>query len=289
MNLDQYRITSGKDFNLNDFDPNDSGGMKKEDITEEMTQEILDELFELQERLYAENEFSLLIILQARDAAGKDSLIKHVMRGINPQGCHVVSFKQPSSEELDRDYLWRINRGLPRRGEIGIFNRSQYEEVLITRVHNLVENQQIPEELLTDKIWKQRYRQMNDFERYLYENGIIPIKIFLNVSKEEQRQRLLDRIIKPDKNWKFSAFDVEERKHWDEYQKAYQDMIEETATEYAPWYVLPADRKWYSRYLFANIIKYHLNKIDPEYPELDAETRSKLDEYQVILEAQAEE
>lgn len=289
MNLDKYRVTSGKGFKLKDFDPDDHGGMSKEDVNEEVTQKILDELFELQQRLYAENERSLLIILQAMDAAGKDGLIKHVMRGLNPQGCSVVSFKQPSSEELDRDYLWRINRGLPRRGEIGIFNRSHYEEVLVTRVHKLVAKQQIPEELITDKIWKQRYRQIGDYERYLYENGITPIKIFLNVSKEEQRQRLLERINNPDKNWKFSSFDVEERKNWDEYQKAYQDMIEATSTEEAPWYILPADRKWYARYLFANIVKAHLEKMNPRYPELDDKERAKLGECRTILESQEED
>lgn len=289
MNLDKYRVTSGKGFKLKDFDPDDHGGMSKEDVNEEVTQKILDELFELQQRLYAENERSLLIILQAMDAAGKDGLIKHVMRGLNPQGCSVVSFKQPSSEELDRDYLWRINRGLPRRGEIGIFNRSHYEEVLVTRVHKLVAKQQIPDELITDKIWKQRYRQIGDYERYLYENGITPIKIFLNVSKEEQRQRLLERINNPDKNWKFSSFDVEERKNWDEYQKAYQDMIEATSTEEAPWYILPADRKWYARYLFANIVKAHLEKMNPRYPELDDKERAKLGECRTILESQEED
>lgn len=289
MNLDKYRVTSGKGFKLKDFDPDDHGGMSKEDVNEEVTQKILDELFELQQRLYAENERSLLIILQAMDAAGKDGLIKHVMRGLNPQGCSVVSFKQPSSEELDRDYLWRINRGLPRRGEIGIFNRSHYEEVLVTRVHKLVAKQQIPDELITDKIWKQRYRQIGDYERYLYENGITPIKIFLNVSKEEQRQRLLERINNPDKNWKFSSFDVEERKNWDEYQKAYQDMIEATSTEEAPWYILPADRKWYARYLFANIVKAHLEKMNPRYPELDDAERAKLGECRTILESQEED
>lgn len=289
MNLDKYRVTSGKGFKLKDFDPDDHGGMSKEDVNEEVTQKILDELFELQQRLYAENERSLLIILQAMDAAGKDGLIKHVMRGLNPQGCSVVSFKQPSSEELDRDYLWRINRGLPRRGEIGIFNRSHYEEVLVTRVHKLVAKQQLPDELITDKIWKQRYRQIGDYERYLYENGITPIKIFLNVSKEEQRQRLLERINNPDKNWKFSSFDVEERKNWDEYQKAYQDMIEATSTEEAPWYILPADRKWYARYLFANIVKAHLEKMNPRYPELDDKERAKLGECRTILESQEED
>ena len=284
IDLKKFRIESGKKFDLNDFDPRESLGLKKEDVTEEMTKEILAEINELQEKLYAENEFSLLLILQARDAAGKDSLIKHVMSGVNPQGCKVVSFKQPSDEELDRDYLWRVVRGLPRRGEIGIFNRSHYEEVIVTKVHNLVEKQQIPDALITKDIWEKRYRQINDFERYLYENGIIPVKFFLNVSADEQKERLLDRINRPEKNWKFSAGDVMERKYWDEYQDAYQEMIEETSTEYAPWYVLPADRKWFSRLLFAEAIRHHLKKIDPQYPELDEYNRSKLDECRALLE-----
>lgn len=232
--------------------------MSKQDAKEQLAQNI-EKLSELQSMLYAQDRYSVLVIFQAMDAAGKDGTIKHVMSGINPQGCQVYSFKQPSAEELDHDYLWRINRSLPERGRIGIFNRSQYEDVLIAKVH--------PEILLSNKLpgilkakdidnefWKRRYRQINDFERYLTENGTVIIKFFLNVSKAEQKKRFMERLNDESKNWKFSSADVKERQYWDDYMKAYSDVLTETSTEIAPWYVIPADNKWFMRYAVGQII-----------------------------------
>lgn len=284
MKLADYRVTSGDGFKLSQLKADDAGGFEKADITKEVMAKNIEKMFELQEKLYAENEQGLLIVFQAMDAAGKDGVIKHVFTGLNPQGTHVSAFKQPSSEELDHDYLWRIGRALPRRGEIGIFNRSHYEEVIVARVHDLVKNQQLPDGVLTKDIWDKRYKQIRNFEQYLAENGFKTIKFFLNVSKDEQRDRLLDRINEPDKNWKFSAGDIEERKYWDEYQKAYQHMIENTSTEASPWYVVPADRKWFSRYLVSEAIVDALEKMNPQFPEASAETLAKLDECRALLE-----
>ena len=284
MNLSDYRVTSGKQFKLSEHKADNSAGYKKADVTQEMMDENIAKMFSLQEKLYAENKQGLLIVIQAMDAAGKDGVIKHVFTGLNPQGTFVASFKQPSSEELDHDYLWRISKALPRRGEIGIFNRSHYEEVIVTRVHDLVKKQQLPEDLITKNIWAQRYAQINNFEEYLFQNGYTTIKFFLNVSKDEQRDRLLDRINEPDKNWKFSPGDIEERKHWDEYQKAYQDMIEHTSTENSPWFVVPADRKWFSRYLVSAAIVDVLEKMNPQYPQASPEVMSKLQECKNLLE-----
>jgi PPK2 family polyphosphate:nucleotide phosphotransferase len=226
------------------------------------------------------------MILQATDAAGKDGTIEHVTRGLNPQGCHVRSFKAPSSEELDHDYLWRVNRKLPERGTIGIFNRSHYEEVLVAKIHNLPFKQQLPEETVKEDVWKKRYRQINDYEKYLHENGIVIIKIFLHLSKDEQKKRILARIDDPAKNWKFSAGDLDERKYWDAYQKAFEDMIRYTATAYAPWYVVPADRKWFARTLVSEILLKTLEKIDPKYPSLPEDQQILLSHYREILEAE---
>ena len=209
-----------------------------------------------------------MIILQARDAAGKDSSIKHVMRGLNPQGVQVYSFKAPSDEELDHDYLWRSNRALPRRGNIGIFNRSYYEEVLVVRVHPaILEGQHLPPELKDDGIWDRRYEEINNYEEYLTNQGIHVVKIFLNVSKEEQRQRFLERIDRPEKNWKFSDADARERAYWDDYTKAYEQMFQKTSTKHAPWYVVPADHKWFTRLVVAGIVANKLMEIDPQYPQ----------------------
>lgn len=284
MNLDKFRVTAGDKFKLSNHKTDDSDGMKKEDVTKEVLEENIEKMFVLQEKLYAENKQGLLIVIQAMDAAGKDGIIKHVFTGLNPQGTQVTSFKQPSSEELDHDYLWRINKALPRRGEIGIFNRSHYEEVIVTRVHDLVTKQQLPDDLITKRIWDQRYKQINNFEEHLFENGFMTIKFFLHLSNEEQRGRLLDRINEPDKNWKFSASDIEERKYWDQYQKAYQQMIENTSTKHAPWFIVPADRKWFSRYLVSEAIVDVLEKMDPKYPTLSAEATANLNECRVLLE-----
>ena len=243
----------------------------------------------LQEKLYAQNRHGLLIVLQAMDAAGKDGTIKHVMSGLNPQGTQVTSFKAPSSEELDHDYLWRISKALPRRGEIGIFNRSHYEDVIVARVHDLVSGSQLPQELVTPEIWEKRYRQIRDFERYLGENGIKVVKIFLHVSKEEQRERLLERISQPDKNWKFNSGDIDERRYWEQYQEAYEHLLNHTSTPEAPWYVVPADRKWFARYLVSEIVLDALQGIDPQFPELSDKEQAMLAECRDILEADGKE
>ncbi len=284
MEIGQYRVTGGKKVSLKAFPTDDDTSFDKDEIKKAHIPDNIQKMADLQEKLYAENAHSLLIVLQAMDAAGKDGVIRHVMTGLNPQGTQVVSFKVPSSEENDHDYLWRIVKALPRRGEIGIFNRSYYEDVLVSRVHDLVKNSQIPPELVTDGIWVQRYRQIRDFERHLSENGTTVVKIFLHVSKGEQRQRLLDRINEPDKNWKFSAGDIEERKHWKEYQEAYELMLEHTADKDAPWYVVPADNKWFARYLVSEIVLDALKRIDPKIPQLPEAERAMLEECREILE-----
>lgn len=284
MNIDQYKIAPKEKVNLSKRPTGyDKKGDKKKIVKELMPDNLL-AMSKLQEKLYAQNHHGLLIVLQAMDAAGKDGAIKHVMTGLNPQGTRVVSFKQPSSEELDHDYLWRISKALPRRGEIGIFNRSHYEEVIVARIHDLVQNQQLPKELIGEDIWKKRYRQMNDFELYLSENGIHTVKIYLHLSRDEQRGRLLDRINEPDKNWKFSSGDVKERKYWDQYMAAYEELMEETSTSYAPWYCVPADNKWYTRYVISEIVKNQLEVIDPQFPSLAKEEMQLLDECRALLE-----
>ena len=234
-------------------------------------------MISLQDRLYAENKYSLLLIFQAMDAAGKDGTIKHVMSGLNPQGTQVNSFKQPSSEELNHDYLWRINKCLPERGKIGIFNRSYYEEVLVVRVHNLIEKERIPKELVTDDIWQQRYREINNFEKRLYDNGTIILKFFLHVSKEEQKRRFLERIDKKSKNWKFSEADLKEREYWNEYQKCYGEAISATSKKHAPWYIIPADHKWYMRLAVSEIIVNAMKKLPIDYPKLDDKQLKQLE------------
>lgn len=254
----------------------------KQDAKEQLVQNI-EKLSELQSMLYAQDRYSVLVIFQAMDAAGKDGTIKHVMSGINPQGCQVYSFKQPSAEELDHDYLWRINRSLPERGRIGIFNRSQYEDVLIAKVHpEILLSSKLPGILKTEDIdngfWKRRYRQINDFERYLTENGTVIIKFFLNVSKAEQKKRFMERLNDESKNWKFSSADVKERQYWDDYMKAYSDVLTETSTEIAPWYVIPADNKWFMRYAVGQIICERMEKLDLHYPQLSKEALERLEE-----------
>lgn len=284
MKTDKYLIHPKQDVKLNELPTGRDEAVDKQEAKERLMPENLERMMALQEKLYAENQHALLIVLQAMDAAGKDGVIKHVMTGLNPQGVHVVPFKQPSSEELDHDYLWRIAKALPRRGEIGIFNRSHYEEVIVAKIHNLVARQQIPPELVDKDIWQERYRQINDFERYLTENGVRIVKIYLHVSKEEQRQRLLDRIKEPDKHWKFSSGDVQERKYWDDYMDAYEEMMSHTSTAYAPWYCVPADNKWFARYLISEIIKEQLEAIDPKYPKLSSDEEARLEECRQILE-----
>lgn len=272
----------GKKHLVSDFDSSFTGDLSKQDAKEQLAKDI-EKLSKLQSMLYAQDRYSILIIFQAMDAAGKDGTIKHVMSGINPQGCQVYSFKQPSAEELDHDYLWRINRSLPERGRIGIFNRSHYEDVLIAKVH--------PEIILPNKLpgvetvndidpdfWKRRYRQINDFERYLTENGTIVLKFFLNVSKAEQKNRFMERLDDASKNWKFSSADIKERQFWEDYMNAYADVLTETSTELAPWYVIPADNKWFMRYAVGRIICDRMQQLDLHYPKLSKEGLEKLEE-----------
>ncbi len=276
MNTELFRVRGGEKMHLSKVPTTPGDGFDKEKIKEEILPENLKELADWQEKLFAHNEYGLIIVLQAMDAAGKDSMIKKVFTYIDPQGVRVTSFKQPSKEELDRDYLWRINKGLPRRGEIGVFNRSHYEDVIVTRVHDLLKKSPLPIELIDKDIWDRRFRQINDWERYLYENGFPMLKFFLHVSKEEQAERLKDRIVRPEKHWKFSFSDINERRYWDEYRKAYQHMLIKTSTDYAPWYVVPADKKWFSRYLVTEVILNTLRKINPTYPPLSPEDQERL-------------
>jgi PPK2 family polyphosphate:nucleotide phosphotransferase len=266
-------------FRLSRFDPADTGPFRSEDKpkTVEMLSESIRLLSELQDRLYAQDRWSLLVIFQAMDAAGKDGAIKHVMSGINPAGCEVHSFKAPSSTELDHDYMWRALRVVPPRGTIGIFNRSYYEEVLVARVHpEILGRQRIPPELVTGRIWNERFRDVRRIERYLARNGTVIRKIFLNVSKEEQKRRFLERIDQPEKNWKFSEADLGERAHWDEYMHAYGDMIRSTSSEYAPWHIVPADNKWFTRIAVASILIEALSGLDLRYPAIDKKRRASL-------------
>lgn len=281
--LQDLMAIPGKKHSVSDFDSSFTDGLSKQDAKAQLAKDV-EKLSELQSMLYAQDRYSVLIIFQAMDAAGKDGTIKHVMSGINPQGCQVYSFKQPSTEELDHDYLWRISRCLPERGRIGIFNRSHYEDVLIAKVH--------PEIVLSNKLpgiensrdinadfWKRRYRQINDFERYLTENGTVILKFFLNVSKAEQKKRFTERLNDPSKNWKFSAADIKEREFWDDYMKAYTDVLSKTSTKIAPWYVIPADNKWFMRYAVGRIVCDRMSQLDLHYPKLSGEELAKLEEY----------
>jgi PPK2 family polyphosphate:nucleotide phosphotransferase len=282
-----YVVQSGKGFRLKDYDPADTHDLKSEDKPEakEWLEEGVKELSKLQDVLYAQGTWALLVVLQAMDAAGKDSTIKHVTSGVNPQGVDVYPFKVPSTEELAHDYLWRANQCLPARGKIGIFNRSYYEEVLVVRVHpKLIDGQRIPDELRGKHFWKHRYEDINQFERYLTRNGIAIRKFFLHISKAEQKRRFLARLEEPEKNWKFSAEDVQERKYWDDYQNAYEKMIRNTATPYAPWFVVPADNKWFSRLLVVAVINDALESLHLQYPEVGPAERKELKKARKTLE-----
>jgi PPK2 family polyphosphate:nucleotide phosphotransferase len=272
-----FRVEHGKHFRLKDYDPGETLGLESGKESAERLQTGIQEMVELQNRLYAQDRWALLLIFQAMDAAGKDGAIKHVMSGVNPQGCQVYAFKAPSNEELDHDFLWRANGCLPRCGHIGIFNRSYYEEVLVVRVHNeLLEKEHIPKPLVTKHIWKERYDDINSFERHLARNGIVICKFFLNLSKAEQKTRFLDRLKEPEKNWKLSPADVRERERWADYMTAYEEMIAHTATEHAPWSVVPADNKWFTRLVVAEVILGTLEKLKLEYPKLDAAQKKQL-------------
>lgn len=288
--LEKYCVDGSKKCHLAKL-PTDSGADKvdKDEILKK-TQKNQEKIFALQDKLYADGREGLLIVLQARDAAGKDSTIRHVMGGVNPQGVQVYSYKQPSKEELAHDYLWRCNKNLPRRGMIAIFNRSYYEDVLVVKVHKLYKTYQMAARCLKGKDFiKKRYKHIRDYEEYLYDNSYRVLKIFLNVSEEKQKERFLERLEKPEKNWKFSGSDMSERDLWPEYSRAYEDAINETATKDAPWYVIPADQKWYSRYLVSEAILKTLKEINPKYPEVSPEEEEKFPQYKEQLLGKTEE
>lgn len=269
-----------------DYDPAFTAGFKGKKEAGQKLAENAERLAEYQDILYAQDTYALLILFQAMDAAGKDGAVKHVMSGVNPQGCQVFSFKSPSTEELDHDYLWRCMKCLPERGRIGIFNRSYYEEVLVVRVHpEFLSAQKIPPSA-RENIWQNRFEQINAFEKYLVENGIIVLKFFLNVSKEEQKQRFLDRINQPEKNWKFSPADVRERGFWNDYQAAYEECLNHTSTEWAPWFVIPADAKWFTRLAVSEIIIHTLKRLNLRYPQISEERRRELLEIRKLLESE---
>ena len=277
--FEPFRVGDGKKFRLKDYDTADKSDLFTDDkeLAQQALQLGVQALASLQDKLYAQNEWSLLLIFQAMDAAGKDGAIKHVMSGVNPQGCQVYAFKSPTAEEINHDYLWRCMRNLPERGRIGIFNRSYYEEVLIVRVHEqILKSQRIPKALLTKDIWDDRMKDIRHFEDYLYRNGTIVVKFFLNVSKKEQQKRFVERIDNPDKTWKFNADDARERLYWDDYMKAYEDMIKNTATEKSPWYVVPADDKPYARIVVASAIINALDTMDLAYPVVSEEKIAEL-------------
>jgi PPK2 family polyphosphate:nucleotide phosphotransferase len=274
-----YRVIRGKGFRLSAHDPGDSlgYGSDRKPRARELLKRGVEMLADYQQMLYAQDRWSVLLIFQAMDAAGKDSAIKHVMSGVNPQGCQVYSFKAPTSEELDHTYLWRCMKALPERGRIGIFNRSYYEETLVVRVHpRILDSQKLPPALVTRDIWKQRFEDIANFEKYLARNGVAICKFFLNVSKDEQKQRFLERLERPEKHWKFSESDVHERDHWDNYMRAYQDAIRHTAAPHAPWYVVPADRKWFTRLVVAAAVIDTLDSLDLHYPRVGPERVEEL-------------
>jgi PPK2 family polyphosphate:nucleotide phosphotransferase len=274
-----YRVIEGKGFRLKNVDPGDTSEFTAEDKprAKEALAMGVEALSELQERLYAQDRWAVLLIFQAMDAAGKDGAIRHVMSGVNPQGCQVYSFKAPSSEDLDHDYLWRCQKCLPERGRIGIFNRSYYEEVLVVRVHpEFLQKQNLPPELVGKDIWKERFKEIGNFERYLAHNGVAICKFFLHVSKKEQKKRFLERLENPDKNWKFSSSDTKERAFWDQYMEAYEEMIRETATEQAPWYVVPANNKWFTRVVVAAAIIDTMVSLNLKFPEVSKDQLKEL-------------
>jgi PPK2 family polyphosphate:nucleotide phosphotransferase len=279
-----YCITDGKKFQLKNFDPADTNGIKSKKAAQDMLEQIGPMVAEMQEKLYAQDLWALLLIFQGMDAAGKDGAIKHVMSGVNPQGCDVYSFKGPSNEELQHDYLWREHKVMPSRGKIGIFNRSYYEEVLVVRVHpQILRAEKLPEDLITKHIWEERYEDINGFEKFLTRNGIVIRKFFLHVSKEEQKKRFLERLEDSKKNWKFSMDDIKERKFWNDYQEAYEEMVQNTATKRAPWYVVPADNKWYGRVVIASAIIEALHGLNLQFPDVDKAKKKELDEIREAL------
>jgi PPK2 family polyphosphate:nucleotide phosphotransferase len=284
--LDRVRVSPGSKFSLKDkdYDPGWTPKTLNKAEATKLLQDGIDRIADYQDRLYAQNEYALLLVFQAMDAAGKDGTIKHVMSGINPQGCQVYSFKAPSEEEMDHDYLWRCYKALPERGRIGIFNRSYYEEVLVTKVHPaIIERQRVPKKYKDKDTYKRRYEEINNFEKYLVQNGIVVLKFFLNVSKGEQKKRFLERIERPDKNWKFSASDAREREHWNDYMDAYERCIRATSTKWAPWHVIPADNKWATRVCVAAVVYQALKDLKLKYPDVTEAQKQQLAEARAIL------
>ncbi len=285
----RYQVTNGKKFRLAEFDPDDTWKLAGKDEAETWLKEGVARLSELQGLLYAQDQWALLLVFQAMDAAGKDGTIKHVMSGVNPQGCQVFSFKVPSAEDLEHDFLWRTSKCLPERGRIGIFNRSYYEECLVTRVHpEYLHAEKIPPKLITKNIWSERFEDISVFERYLSRQGTVILKFFLNVSKKEQRERFLDRLEDPAKNWKFSMGDIAERKLWHRYQAVYQDIVRHTSTPFAPWYVVPADHKWFARVVIGSAIVTALEKLDLHFPRADKDSQREFAQVRKALEAEAQ-
>ena len=281
---DAFKVRHADSLRLKDYDPADIRGIHSKEKADELLQQSVAVLQDLQEKLYAQDQWAVLLVFQAMDAAGKDSLIKHVMSGVNPQACEVSSFKQPSTEELNHDFLWRATHRLPERGKIGIFNRSYYEEVLVVRVHQeYMQKQHLPPELVTRKIWKERFKDIRNFEEYLTRNGVVIRKFFLHLSTQEQKKRFLARLDEPEKNWKFSEADVHERKYWDDYMTAYEDMIRHTSTPDAPWYVVPADHKWFTHIAVSSVIIQTLEDMDLQFPKLDKTHRKQLEEAKQTL------
>jgi len=279
-----YRVGDGKKFRLKDHDPGDTANLRSEERAGELLAKGVARMAELQDKLYAQDRWALLLIFQGMDAAGKDGVIKHVMSGISPLGCQIYAFKTPSEEDLDHDYLWRHVKCLPQRGRIGIFNRSHYEEVLIVRIHpEILANERMPAPLVTKKIWQERFEDICSFEHYLSRNGLVIRKFFLHVSKKEQKKRFLDRLQRPEKNWKFSAPDLREREHWDEYMDAYEEAIANTATPQAPWFVIPADNKWFTRLAVAAAIVDTLDGLNLAYPKVDAQKKKELEAARKVL------
>ena len=278
MNIAEFTVDGKSKFHLSKIKTDSAGNMRSKQDAEKYLQKNILKMQELQDKFYAQDKYSVLIIIQAMDTAGKDGIVKHVMTGLNPQGTEVHSFKVPSAEELNHDYLWRAHKNLPQRGQFGIFNRSYYEELLVVRVHDLIKTQKIPDELVTSNIWEQRFRQIKDFEKYLYENGTVIMKIFLHISKEEQKKRLLERINDKSKNWKFSEADIKERGFWDQYQKCYQEVIRKTSTGKAPWYVIPADKKWFARLVISEVVVKTLEGLKLKFPSLGRSELKQLEE-----------
>lgn len=285
VKTDRFRIRPGKRLSLADYDTADSAPFRERADSEGVLETQLSAMCALQERLYAENKWALLLIFQAMDGGGKDSIVKHVLRGLDPHGTQAVSFKAPSATELDHDFLWRCLVQTPQRGRIGIFNRSYYEEVLVARVQRgILEAQHLPDSLITRRIWEDRFEDINNVERYLTRNGIAICKFYLNVSKDEQKKRFLERIDDPAKNWKFSMEDIVKRKQWDDYRTAYEQAISATSTDWAPWYVIPADRKWFTRIAVAHVVRETLERLDPQFPVLSKAQKAELAEARKLLE-----